>query len=128
MPKSGKKAFIPKCFKGGVMGHLSSNCPNNTTHNNIPERANTLECNHFTDSIEEEVLMACQDCHPDPNFSIETAFSATSTGLLYSLGPANSLRNWLIDSGATSHFTPHPEDLREMEPYQIDVTVADGSP
>eukprot|EP00957_Ditylum_brightwellii_P100071 7626302-Ditylum_brightwellii.AAC.1 len=77
--------------------------------------------------MEEEVLMTCQDCQPDPIFFIETAFSATSTGLLYSVGPANYLRNWLIDSGAASHFTPHPEDLRKMQPYQIDVTVVDGS-
>eukprot|EP00957_Ditylum_brightwellii_P066540 5051021-Ditylum_brightwellii.AAC.1 len=77
--------------------------------------------------MEEEVLMACQDYQPDPMFSIETAFSTTNTGALYPLDPANDLRNWLIDSGSTSHFTPHPEDLREMEPGQIDVTVADGS-
>ena len=73
--------------------------------------------------MEEEVLMACQDCQPDPIFSIEIAFSATITGPLYPLGPVNDLRNWLIDLGATSHFNPHPEDLRELEPCQIDVTV-----
>eukprot|EP00957_Ditylum_brightwellii_P181429 13820254-Ditylum_brightwellii.AAC.1 len=77
--------------------------------------------------MKEGVLMACQDCQPDPIFSIETAFSATITGPLYPLGPVNDLRNWLIDLGATSHFNPHPEDLRELEPCQIDVTVADGS-
>eukprot|EP00957_Ditylum_brightwellii_P186267 14180411-Ditylum_brightwellii.AAC.1 len=32
--KSGKKTFIPKYFKCVVMGHLSSNCPNNNTNNN----------------------------------------------------------------------------------------------
>eukprot|EP00957_Ditylum_brightwellii_P194207 14790945-Ditylum_brightwellii.AAC.1 len=77
--------------------------------------------------MEEEVSMTCQDCQSVPDFSIETVFSATITGPLYSLGPANNLSNWLIDSGATSHFTPHPEDLRDMEPCQIEVTVADGS-
>eukprot|EP00957_Ditylum_brightwellii_P077721 5906015-Ditylum_brightwellii.AAC.1 len=71
--------------------------------------------------------MTCQDCQPDPNLSIETALSVAITGPLYSLGPANDLRNWLINSGATSHFTPHPEDLRDMEPCQIEATVADGS-
>eukprot|EP00957_Ditylum_brightwellii_P125724 9583753-Ditylum_brightwellii.AAC.1 len=77
--------------------------------------------------MEEEVLMTCQDCQSFLNVSIETAFFVTITGPLYSLGPANDLRNWLIDSGATSHFTPHPEDLRDMEPCQIEVTMADGS-
>eukprot|EP00957_Ditylum_brightwellii_P196617 14980304-Ditylum_brightwellii.AAC.1 len=77
--------------------------------------------------MEKEVLMTCQDCQLDPNFTIETAFSATITGPQYSVGPANDLRNWLIDSGAKSHFTPHPEDLKDMEPCQIEVTVADGS-
>eukprot|EP00957_Ditylum_brightwellii_P180043 13715288-Ditylum_brightwellii.AAC.1 len=77
--------------------------------------------------MEEEVLMTCQDCQSDPNLSIEIAFSATITGPLYSLGPANDLRKWLIDSGATFHVTPHPEGLRDMEPCQIEATVADGS-
>eukprot|EP00957_Ditylum_brightwellii_P079143 6019067-Ditylum_brightwellii.AAC.1 len=75
----------------------------------------------------EEVLMTCQDCQPVPDVSIETAFSATITEPLYSCGPANDLRNWLIGSRATSHFTPHPDDLRDMEPCQIEVTVAEVS-
>eukprot|EP00957_Ditylum_brightwellii_P048506 3680884-Ditylum_brightwellii.AAC.1 len=77
--------------------------------------------------MEEEVLMACQDCQPESNSPIETAFSATITGPLYPLGPAIDLRNWLIDSGTTSYFTPHAEDLQDMEPYQIDATMANGS-
>eukprot|EP00957_Ditylum_brightwellii_P120771 9212201-Ditylum_brightwellii.AAC.1 len=74
--------------------------------------------------MEDEVFMTCQDCQPDPN---ALAFSAAITGPLYSLDPTNNLINWLIDSGGTFHFTPHPEDLRDMEPCQIEVTVADGS-
>eukprot|EP00957_Ditylum_brightwellii_P005990 453561-Ditylum_brightwellii.AAC.1 len=58
---------------------------------------------------------------------METTFSATITGPLCPLGPVNYLQNWLIDSGATSHFAPHPEDLYDMEPCQIEVTMADGS-
>eukprot|EP00957_Ditylum_brightwellii_P188437 14345334-Ditylum_brightwellii.AAC.1 len=77
--------------------------------------------------MEEEALITCQDCQPESDFPIETAFSATITGPLYPLGPTNDLRNWLIDAGATSHFTPHSEDLKDMEPCQIDITVADGS-
>eukprot|EP00957_Ditylum_brightwellii_P207313 15352429-Ditylum_brightwellii.AAC.1 len=77
--------------------------------------------------MEEEVLITCQDCQSVPDSSIETAFSATIPGPLYSLGPVNDLRNWLIDSGATSHFILHPEDLRDIGPCQIEVTVADGS-
>eukprot|EP00957_Ditylum_brightwellii_P048580 3686514-Ditylum_brightwellii.AAC.1 len=107
------------------MGHLSSSYPNNNTNNKQPDHASTLECTHLTDSMEEEMLMTCQYCQPDPNVSIKTAFSATITEPLYPLGPANDLRNWLIDSGVTLYFTPHPEDLREMESCQIDVTVAD---
>eukprot|EP00957_Ditylum_brightwellii_P149247 11366403-Ditylum_brightwellii.AAC.1 len=125
--KSSRQAFIPKYFKCGIMGHVSTKCPKNNRKNNTPEQANTLECNHFTDSMEEEVLMTCQDCQSVPDFAIETAFSATITRPLYSFGPANNLRNWLIDSGATSHFTPHPKHLRDMEPCQIEVTVADES-
>eukprot|EP00957_Ditylum_brightwellii_P017419 1312054-Ditylum_brightwellii.AAC.1 len=107
------------------MGHLSTKCPKNDRTNNTPEEVNTLECNYFTDSMEEEVLMACQDCQSVPDFSTETAFSATITGPLYSLGSAKDLRNWFVDSGATSQFTSHPEDLRDMEPCQIEVMVAD---
>eukprot|EP00957_Ditylum_brightwellii_P153654 11693356-Ditylum_brightwellii.AAC.1 len=77
--------------------------------------------------MKEEVLMTCQDCWSVPDFVIETAFSATITGTLYSLGPATDQRTWLIDSGTTSYFTPHPEDLRDMKPCQIEITVADGS-
>eukprot|EP00957_Ditylum_brightwellii_P169610 12909957-Ditylum_brightwellii.AAC.1 len=77
--------------------------------------------------MEEEVLMPCQDCQSVPDFSIETAFSATITGPLYSLGPANDLRNWLIDLGATFHLTLYHKDLREIEPCQIEVTVIGGS-
>eukprot|EP00957_Ditylum_brightwellii_P054429 4123765-Ditylum_brightwellii.AAC.1 len=109
------------------MGHLSTKCPKNNRINNTPEQANVLECNHFTDSMEEEVLMTCQNCQSVPDFSIETVFSVTITGPLYSLVPANDLRNWLIKSGATFQFTPHPEDLRDMELCQIEVTVADRS-
>eukprot|EP00957_Ditylum_brightwellii_P145112 11052590-Ditylum_brightwellii.AAC.1 len=58
---------------------------------------------------------------------METAYSDTITGPLYPLGPANDLTNGLIDSGVTSHFTPHPKDLHDMEPCQIKVTVTDGS-
>eukprot|EP00957_Ditylum_brightwellii_P114881 8760813-Ditylum_brightwellii.AAC.1 len=53
-------------------------------------------------------------------------YSATITGPLYPLGLANDLRNWLIDSGATSNVTPHPEDLHDMKLCQIEATVADG--
>eukprot|EP00957_Ditylum_brightwellii_P165565 12604058-Ditylum_brightwellii.AAC.1 len=77
--------------------------------------------------MEEEVLMTCQDCQPDPFLLIKSVFSATITGPLHPFGPANDQRKWRIDSGVTSHFTPHPEDLRDMEPCKIDVTVADGS-
>eukprot|EP00957_Ditylum_brightwellii_P209547 15362222-Ditylum_brightwellii.AAC.1 len=84
--KSGKKVLIPKCFKHGVVGHLSSKYPQK---NNQPEQANTIEYNHFTDSMEEEMLM--------------TAYSDAITGPLYPLGTANDLRYWLIDSGAISY-------------------------
>eukprot|EP00957_Ditylum_brightwellii_P090136 6865200-Ditylum_brightwellii.AAC.1 len=109
------------------MGHSSTEGPYKNTNNKKQDQANTLECNHFTDSMEEEVLMVCQDCQPKLNYPIEMAFSATNTGPLYPLDPTNDLRNWLIDSGFASHFTPHPEDLQDMEPCQIDITVADGS-
>eukprot|EP00957_Ditylum_brightwellii_P085159 6476857-Ditylum_brightwellii.AAC.1 len=66
--------------------------------------------------MEEEVLMICQECQPESTSLIETAYSATITGPLYPLGSANDLRNWLIDSEATSHFIPYPEDLQDMEP------------
>eukprot|EP00957_Ditylum_brightwellii_P014348 1079947-Ditylum_brightwellii.AAC.1 len=77
--------------------------------------------------MEEGVLMTYQDCQSVTDFFIETAFSAIITGPLYSLGPTNDMRNWLIDFGATSYFTPHPDDLRDMNPCPIEVTVADGS-
>eukprot|EP00957_Ditylum_brightwellii_P177439 13515537-Ditylum_brightwellii.AAC.1 len=64
---------------------------------------------------------------PSKEQSARAAYSATNTGPFFSLSPANDFRNWLIDSGATSHFTPHPLYLHDMEPYQIEVTVADGS-
>eukprot|EP00957_Ditylum_brightwellii_P102236 7793459-Ditylum_brightwellii.AAC.1 len=77
--------------------------------------------------MEKEVLMICQECQLESKFPIEAAYSETITGPLYPLGPVNDLRNWIIDSVATSHFTLHPDDLQNMEPCQIYVTVADGS-
>eukprot|EP00957_Ditylum_brightwellii_P097043 7389898-Ditylum_brightwellii.AAC.1 len=77
--------------------------------------------------MEEELLMMCHKCQPDLTSSMDTAYSATITGPFCPLGPANDLTSWLIDSGSTSHFIPHPEDLYDMESYQIEVTVADGS-
>jgi hypothetical protein len=41
-------------------------------------------------------------------------------------GPGDDLRNWLPDSGATAHFTPVREDLSEIRPCDISITVADG--
>ena len=35
--------------------------------------------------------------------------------------------NWLLDSGASAHMTPHREDLEKQEKCNIIVTLADGS-
>ena len=35
--------------------------------------------------------------------------------------------NWLLDSGASTHMTPHQEDLEKLEKCNIIVTLADGS-
>eukprot|EP00957_Ditylum_brightwellii_P102167 7788230-Ditylum_brightwellii.AAC.1 len=63
--------------------------------------------------MELEVLMICSDYQPESfsNSSMATTYPATITGPLYPLGPANDIRIWFIDSGPTSHFTPHPETI-----------------
>lgn len=37
------------------------------------------------------------------------------------------LPNWLFDSGATAHMTPHLEDLERITPCDVIITLADGS-
>ena len=39
----------------------------------------------------------------------------------------HSLDNWLLDSGASAHMTPHQEDLEDITRCNIIVTLADGS-
>ena len=39
----------------------------------------------------------------------------------------DDIKNWLPDSGATTHFTPYLDDLEDVQPCQIEVLVADGS-
>ena len=42
-------------------------------------------------------------------------------------GEASDLRNFLLDSGASSHFTPYLEDLEDIEDCEVEVFLADGS-
>ncbi|MGH3054760.1 MAG: hypothetical protein ACRDL7_07265, partial [Gaiellaceae bacterium] len=37
------------------------------------------------------------------------------------------LPNWLFNSGATAHMTPHLEDLEKLKPCDVIITLADGS-
>ena len=39
----------------------------------------------------------------------------------------SDIRNWGVDSGATSHFTFNMDDLNEVEDCNIDIQLADGS-
>ena len=43
------------------------------------------------------------------------------------LTSANNFRNWLPDSGATSHFVPHLSDLYDVEDCEKEVELADKS-
>ncbi|MGH7954814.1 MAG: hypothetical protein ACREOZ_02515, partial [Gloeomargaritales cyanobacterium] len=40
---------------------------------------------------------------------------------------SKDLPNWLFDSGATAHMTPHLDDLENITPCDVIITLADGS-
>jgi hypothetical protein len=42
-------------------------------------------------------------------------------------GDPSDLRNWGVDSGATSHFTPYMSDLIDRESCNVGITISDGS-
>ncbi|MGH7954950.1 MAG: hypothetical protein ACREOZ_03225, partial [Gloeomargaritales cyanobacterium] len=60
----------------------------------------------------------------------ECAFLTTEERAAYSCSQfrqSKDLPHWLFDSGATAHMTPHLEDLENVQPCDVIITLADGS-
>ncbi|MGH3053533.1 MAG: hypothetical protein ACRDL7_00970, partial [Gaiellaceae bacterium] len=62
--------------------------------------------------------------------SSEYALTTTEEHAAYAcpqFRPSKDLPNWLFDSGATAHMTPHLDDLENITPCDVIITLADGS-
>ena len=64
--------------------------------------------------------------HAPPNSGATEYFPDDPQSPYQRFGPP-ILSNWLPDSGATSHYTPLFSDLRDVEPCNVPVSLADGS-
>ena len=64
--------------------------------------------------------------HQPPNTNTTELFPDDPSSPHQRFGPPH-LRNWLPDSGATSHYTPVFSDLRDVEPCTVPISLADGS-
>ena len=64
--------------------------------------------------------------HQPPNTNAEETYPDDPKSPHQRFGPPD-LRNWLPDSGATSHYTPVFSDLCNPQPCNIPVSLADGN-
>ena len=103
------------CFKCGGKGHYANKCPHKTNDKTV-----TIESAHVAKANGEEFGKACSEI---------CFYTATLSDYTANYDEIGDLKNWLLDSGATSHFTPTFEDL--LEPFLLDpplyIRVADGS-
>ena len=88
-----------------------------------------IDVNETTsDSETTDVYESLSSWSDDSSIS-EQAYMATTneSALPQDIGNPADIKNWGVDSGATSHFTPYLEDLIDAEPCAVGVTIADGS-
>ena len=64
--------------------------------------------------------------HQPPNTNATELYPDDPSSPHQRFGPPH-LQNWLPDSGATSHYTPVFSDLRDVEPCNVPISLADGS-
>ena len=116
------------------MGSRSSSEVSSDTSNRLQEE-NTLRRHMRSedidmDALEDIRLQSSESNEPDDsdNDENEVAYMAqigdTSEE---NKGDPSDIRNWGVDSGATSHFTPYLSDLIDPEECNIGVTIADSS-
>ena len=130
------------CFLCKKKGHYANKCP--LSKKNKKEEGNEAsvkhsfesahlaigncdeQCNLITERITiEPIVTNIIDSHND-NHHIETALMASNTTNTYKGG---CFSVWLLDSGATSHFTHQLSDLEHVELIEnpITIRIADGS-
>jgi hypothetical protein len=124
--QQGKSQEPRRCHKCNEIGHFANACPHKSTPHQSAHRASVDKRISRTTStlprnkknhIDEIIMMAVTDTPTPwntrphrPPFVRITAF-----------------KDFLPDSGATSHFTGHLADLDDPQPCNVEVTVADGN-
>jgi hypothetical protein len=100
--------FRGKCFKCDQVGHMKRDCPNKVDNDN------------------EDAVFAVGDVH-SPSWLNSARSADCKEDTVFAVEKDRS-PSWLIDSGATSHMTPHRDDLYEyvVVDTNIEVTIADG--
>ena len=146
-----------KCYGCNEMGHYKSNCPNaskqdsrksypkkDLSHiicnickkkghyaNKCPDRSNqnkkkvTFESAHLTREGEESCKLTHELCQ-ELCMMMQQPRRINAPAIAFAIG---DFAKWLLDSGATSHFTPNLNDLIDQIKLEtpIWIQVADGS-
>ena len=113
-----------RCHRCNTLGHYANECPNKKNENQQALRAlvdtkikhqnkNTTK----TNSIEEMIMMAVIDPPTKWNTRPQRPPFIEITGF----------KDFLPDSGATSHFVSDLNDIQDPQPCDIEVTIADGN-
>jgi hypothetical protein len=110
------------CHKCKKKGHYANECPEKTTTPQQAHRASvdtkiTRTSSSNESDVREMVMMAIGDAPTKWNTRPRRPTCI----------PISGFRDFLPDSGATSHFVNALSDLMEPAPCNLEVTIADGS-
>ena len=98
-----------KCWICGSKDHYANNCPKNTNSNkNATGKSKNFEAANLVDEKQN-----------DEQFIATISDVTTNVKLTF--------KDFLLDSGATSHFTPYLGDLTDVEPHTRNIQLADSS-
>lgn len=83
------------------------------------------ECNKLKKHQEER--KAKKEAKQEDSASTLLHDSATTIAMVRTHSPSSPLSPWILDSGATSHVTPHADQLHDVKPHSSVVRTADGT-
>jgi hypothetical protein len=122
-----QRAFKPfskaniRCHRCNVLGHYANECPNKKNENQQALRASVdtklKQQNKNNNLLEEMIMMAVIDPPTKWNTRPLRPPFVEITGF----------KDFLPDSGATSHFVSDLNDIQNPQPCDIEVTIADGN-